>query len=258
MNWKRRLSIAVLVTAEVLALVGCGGGPPKKPKQDPATAAQTHYRMAQAMIKNGRISESLAEMDQAVALAPSNAEMANFHGQVLLLAGRYPLAEKELQRALALDPYMTDVRNNLGALYDRMGKKTEAEEQYRLALADPAFPSPEKVHLNLGMLYGSEGRNDEAIKELRTAVEIDPQYFQAHYELAGRLETAGKLDESAREYEVAAPDYRGSGEYHYRLGLVYLRLGNKPKAQEHLRRVVDLSPGSENASRADELLKTVR
>ena len=241
----------------LLVLEGCGGG--KKPeRRDPATEAMTHYRMAQSLLSSGRIQESIVEVERATALAPSNAEIDNFHGQVLLLAGRYPQAEVAFGRALRNDPYLTDVHNNLGVLYHRMGKKAEAEEQYRSALADPSYPTPEKVRLNLGLLYTSEGRDDEAIRELRSAVEIDPKYYRAHYELAGRLDAVGKLEEAVREYEVAAPDYKMSGEYHYRLGFAYMRLGNAPKAQEHLRKVLDVAPGSENAARADELLKVAR
>ncbi len=251
-----RFHLAALAFGGALVLAACGGS--RTVKQAPATQATTHYRMAQALFKGGRITEALGEMDQATALAPLNAEMANFHGQVLLLAGRYPQAEKAFQKVLELDPYMTDTHNNLGALYDRMGRKTEAEEQYRLALADPAYTTPEKVRMNLGLLYASEGRDEEAVRELRKAVEIDPKYYQAHYELAARLDAAGKLEEATREYEVAAPDYRTSGEYHYRLGFAYLRLGDKARASEHLRKVLEVSPGSENAARADDLLKMVR
>ena len=57
---------------------------------------------------------------------------------------------------------------------------------------------------------------------------------------------------------MAAPDYAASADYHYRLGFTYLRLGNKPKAAEHLKRVIVLSPGSENAAKAQELLAMVR
>ena len=60
---------------------------------------------------------------------------------------------------------------------------------------------------------------------------------------------------AAREYEVAAPDYKNNGEYQYRLGLVYMKLGRPDLAREHLTRCEELSPGSENASKAYDLMK---
>ena len=250
-------ALPILAVLCVLAILeACAGR--KAVRHDHGTEATAQYRMAQAYFRGGRITEALATMEKAQALAPQNPEMWNFYGQISFLGGRYSQAEKAYQKALELDPYVTDVHNNLGALYDRLGRKAEAEEQYRTALADTAYATPEKVHFNLGILYSSQGRQEEAVKELRKAVEIDPRYYQAHFELAGRLEATGRLEEAAREYEVAAPDYRNSGDYHYRLGFTYLRLGDKVKAGEHLRRVLEVSPGSENAARADDLLKTVR
>ncbi len=92
---------------------------------------------------------------------------------------------------------------------------------------------------------------------LRRAVEIDPGYLQAHYELAGALEQTGKFRESAREYGVAEPAYRMSGEFHFRFGVVHMKLGNNLQASEHFRKVIDVAPGSENSAKADELLELI-
>jgi len=120
-----------------------------------------------------------------------------------------------------------------------------------------AYPTPEKVHLNLGLLYLSQGRQDEAIAEFRRGVEINPKFWRGHYELASALDKAGRLDEAISEYEVAVPDYKGNAEYHYRLGLAYMKDQQAPKAREHLSRCQELAPGSENASKALDLLKMI-
>ena len=152
---------------------------------------------------------------------------------------------------------MTDARNNLGALYDATGRKDLAEQQFLKVLADMSYASPEKAHLNLGMLYHAQGRQDEAISQLRQAVEINSKFWRGHFELASMLDKAGRLDEAAREYEVAAPDYKGNGEYHYRIGLAYMKLNQPEKAKEHFLRCQELSPGSESASKAYDLMKMI-
>jgi type IV pilus assembly protein PilF len=197
-------------------------------------------------------------VEQAIALQPQSAPIRNFHGQILFLAGRDAPAEQALRKAIELDPYLSDAHNNLGAVYDRMGRKDEAEKEFHLAIADPGYATPEKAYLNLGVLYASEGRDEEALRSMRRAVEINPKYFQAHFQLASLLDRMGKLEEAAREYEVAAPEYRGSGDFQYRLGLAYFRLRNYPKAREHLAKVLEMSPGSDNAVKANDLLQTIR
>ncbi|HXV74919.1 MAG TPA: tetratricopeptide repeat protein, partial [Candidatus Polarisedimenticolaceae bacterium] len=159
------------------------------------------------------------------------------------------------ETALEHDPFLTDARNFLGAVYTEMGRIDDAEYQFREALEDPAYPTPEKVYLNLALAYVAQGRDEEAISELRTAVELNPKFYKAHYELASLLDRVGRIDEAAREYEVARPDYRNVGEFHYRLGFVYFRLGDRARARESLERAIEVAPGSNSAAQADDILK---
>jgi Flp pilus assembly protein TadD len=232
-------------------------GAPKTKAKDPASETATNIRLAESYYRAGRVSEALGILQKAAEAAPDNAPLRNYYGQLCFLSGRNADAEKAFERALEIDPYLSDARNNLGALYDATGRKTEAEREYRKVLEDSTYPSPDKVYLNLGLLYGSQGRQEESIAALRKAVEINPKFWRAHYELASTLDSGGQLEEAAREYEVAAPDFKGSGEYHYRLGLVYMKLGQSAPAREHLQRCGDLSPGSENAAKAFDLLKMI-
>ena len=228
-----------------------------KVKRDPARETASKIRTADSFLRAGKVNEALSQVDQAIAAEPSNGGFRNFYGQICFIAGRNAEAETAFLKALELDPYLTDAHNNLGAVLDRDGRKEDAEREYRLALKDPVYPTPEKVHLNLGLLYASEGRDVEALASMRRAVEINPRYYQAHFELASLLDRLGKLEEAAREYEVALPDYRNSGDYHYRLGLAYLRLQDAEKARQHLLRVREVAPGSESSAKADELLKLI-
>lgn len=249
--------LAFLLVAALTVGGGCAA--PTKPKKvDPQTQAAQKLRMADSYFRAGRTSDALLLLDEAIALDPANAGIRNYYGQLCFMAGRLTEAEAALRKAIEIDPYLADAHNNLGAVLDRLGRKDEAEASFRKVLQDPSYPTPEKVWLNLGLLYGSQGRNDDAIRALRQAVEISPKYYQAHFELASLLDRTGKLEEAAREYEVAAPDYRTDGTFHYRLGLVYFKLRDMEKAREHLLRVRDVSPGSENSAKADEVLKVIR
>jgi len=237
----------------LLSAAACGA--PKKKPVDPAQETSQQVRLAESYYRAGRITESLGILQKAVDKEPSNASLRNYYGQICFLAGRNDDAEKAFLKALEIDPYMTDARNNLGSVYDATGRKDLAEQQYTKAAQDATYPTPEKVALNLGLLYLSQGRSEEGIAQLRRSVELNPKFWRGHYELASALDKGGRLDEAAREYEVALPDYRSAGEYHYRLGLVYMKLNDADKAREHLTRCEELAPGSENASKAFDLLK---
>lgn len=249
---KRRLRRAA--AAGALLLAGCGGG---QESRKPIETEQPMYkmRMAESLINAGRVSEALATIQEAVDADPDSAPLRLQQGQLLFRAGRYADAEAAFRKALEIDPYLTDAHNFLGTVYHEMGRHVDAEREYKAALADLAYPTPEMVYLNLGLLHGDLGHDAEAIEALRKAVGINPKYFKAHFRLAASLERVGKYDEAAREYEVAEPGFRSDGEYFYRRGFAYYRLGRVQAAKDSLNRVLTLAPGSESAARADELLK---
>jgi type IV pilus assembly protein PilF len=254
-SFPRLAGVAAL--AGLLASAACSGS--KQPSPQRSVEEETSYkvRLARSQMNAGRIGEALDTVREAIALDPDSPGLYNFYGQIFLIAGRHEEAETALRKALALDPYMTDAHNNLGTVYLELSRTAEAEREFNLALEDPVYPTPEKVHLNLGLLYASQGRDREAIEALRKAVEIDTKYYRAHYELASILERTGLSEEAVREYEVAEPGYRGSGEYWYRRGMAYFRVGDRLKASESLHRTLSVAPGSPSAARADELLRSM-
>ena len=252
-----RLPALLVLEVALLAAGLCACGAPKAKPKDPASETATNIRLAESYFSAGKVNEALDILEKAAASQPANAALRNYYGQLCFLAGRNAEAESAFTKALELDARLTDARNNLGALYDATGRKDLAEQQLLKVLADMAYASPEKAHLNLGILYLSQGRQDEAITHLRRSVETNPKFWRGHFELASALDKAGQFDEAAREYEVAAPDYKGNGEYHYRIGLAYMKLDQPGKAREHFTRCQELSPGSESASKAYDLLKMI-
>ncbi len=250
-----RISLAVSALLILTLAAGCGGKRDITLPQE--QSPQVKERMAHSMMNAGRVGEALRLIGEAAAADPENPQIHDSRGRILVQAGRFAEAESSFLKVLELDPYHTDAHNFLGVIYNETGRKVEAEEQYRLALADPAYPSREKVHLNLGLLYASQGRDEEAIESFRSAVEIDPKYYRGHYELASILDRTGKTEQAVAEYEVARPAFAEMPEYHYRLGFAYYTLGEHERARESLNRVISLAPGSNYAVQADELLKII-
>lgn len=247
-------TVGVLLLAAA-CLAGCGSNTATKKPAQPST--QEQVRAAQSLFRAGRVSEALEMLDEAREREPDDARLHSIYGTLCFQAGRYAEAEAAFLAALALDPYLTDAHNFLGAVYAETGRYAEAEEQYTIALRDPAYPTPELVYLNLGLLRVSRGEDEEAVESFRRAVEIDPRFYKGHYELASVLDRLGRLQEAVGEYEVAEPGYGKSGEYHYRLGLAYFRLGQKDLARQSLERAIAVAPGSTSAARAHDLLRVL-
>lgn len=241
--------------AAVMALAAACGGSAKPAKDHPAQHDAAHsMRMADSLFRGGRVSEALATLREAIERFPDDATLHHTYGSYCLRAARLDEAEVAFRRALEIDPYLTDAHNMLGVVYLQRKDYGHAEREFEQALADPAYPTPQLTYLNLGLLYDEQGRHTEALTAIRRSVGIDPKFFKAHFHLASLLDRVGELVEAAREYEVAEPGFRSDGEYWYRRGLTYYRLGEADKARDCLLRVRAIAPGSESAARADEIL----
>jgi len=247
-----RAGIAVLAACAA-AGVGCGGRASVHGAPEQKTAQQV--QLAQSLMRSGRVTEALSTLDEAMRREPANAGLRMLRGEMCMNAGLLEQALESFHKALEVDPHLSVAHTYLGAVYQDLKRPADAEREYLAALASPAFPNPEKAYLGLGILYAGQGRDAEAEASLRKAVGLNPRYFAAHYELAGILERMGQLAEAVREYEVAEPGYRDSAEFLYRLGVGYVRLGQKDKARERLSRILTVAPGSESAAQAGELLK---
>ena len=250
---------AVLLLPCLVLLAGCGGGSVRQEadKNVQNMDPESKVRLARSYYNGGKTGEAMRVLEEGLKEFPDNVPIRNYYGQLSFMTGNLERAEEALLEVLRLNPFMTDAHNTLGAVYQEMGRYNDAEKEYLQTLEDRSYSTPEKVYLNLGLLYKAQDRMDEAISMLRRAVETDPEYLQAHYELAGALEQVGKYREAAREYGVAEPAYRKSGEFHYRFGVVHMKLGNNLQASEHFRKVIDVAPGSENSAKADELLELI-
>ena len=245
---------AALLIGLALLFAGCVGGQKQAKPKPVVKDAEYSQKMARSLFTAGRVSEAFEELDEAVARYPEDPSLHHVYGVFAFQAGRHEQAVRALNRALELDNYLTDAHNVLGAVYIDLKDYMAAEEQLNKVLADPAYPTPHYAYFNLGRLYSEQGREDEAITALRRAVGIDPEYYQGHFQLASLLDQVGKLIEAVSEYEVAEPGYRKDGEYWYRRGFAYYRLGDPEKARDSLARVRSIAPGSESAARADEIL----
>src|SRR5208283_2770579 len=74
-------------------------------------------------------------------------------------------------------------------------------EHYRKALE--IKPDYAEAHCNLGLALVGRGQVDEATSHFRKAVEIDPNFAEAHCNLAVALTGRGQVDEAIGHYEKA-------------------------------------------------------
>jgi tetratricopeptide (TPR) repeat protein len=117
----------------------------------------------------------------------ANAKSADDHyARAISLEDSNPgAAQKAYELCLKADPNHMDARINLGRLLHLAGRLAEAERVYRVgAKADPF------IAFNLAVVLEDLGREPDAIVAYREAIALDPQFADAHFNLARLYERA--------------------------------------------------------------------
>ena len=132
------------------------------------------------------------------------------------------------------------VFSNYGVILKNYGKLQEAEVSYRKAIE--IKPNYAEAHYNLGIILDKIGKLQEAEVSYRKVIEIKPNYAEAHYNLGLILNKIGKLQEaelSTRKAIEIKPNY---AEAHSNLGSILKDLGNLEEAELFTRKAIEIKP----------------
>jgi tetratricopeptide (TPR) repeat protein len=100
------------------------------------------------------------------------------------------------ERSRELDPRHIGARINLGRLHHEAGRLAQAERLYREALreCDPDAT----LFFNFGVLLEDTARHEEAIEAYQQAITTDPDFADAHFNLARLYEALGRPQHAIR------------------------------------------------------------
>jgi Flp pilus assembly protein TadD len=123
----------------------------------------------------------------------------------------------------------------------------DVEMLYRTTLA--RNPDSWMPHFNLGVIQGRKGLRSDAIAEYRRAIELKPDYPQAHFNLGCELEKIpGRMNDAIAEYREAVRLEPNFGEAQGNLGGALAGIpGRLGEALGHLEAAVRLEPDSAEA-----------
>tara|TARA_Y100000994_G_scaffold125_1_gene134 strand:- start:457 stop:1230 length:774 start_codon:yes stop_codon:yes gene_type:complete len=144
------------------------------------------------------------------------------------LKGNIPEASKCYQYCITQGFNDHRIFSNYGAILSDLGKSQEAEKWFRKAIE--IKPDYAEAHYNLGNILNDLGNLQDAEKWFRKAIEIKPDYAEAHSNLGNILKDLGKSQEaevSTRKAIEIKPDY---AEAHYNLGIILKDLGKSDQA----------------------------
>ncbi len=157
---------------------------------------------ALSFIQTSQWRNNAALWTHSLEVNPGSVVANHSYGLVLARQERYAEAIPYYQKVLEVNPRRADTHLNLGITLFVVGNGHQSEEHLREALLlQPDWPI---AHYNLGKvaLFGRHDL-DTAIVHYRAALEGDPNYIQAHVDLATALFEQGNVVGAIYHYRKA-------------------------------------------------------
>jgi tetratricopeptide (TPR) repeat protein len=138
--------------------------------------------------------------EDAVMKSPEAAVAHYNFGLTLYKEGALDKAITQYQAALRLQP-SPKVYNDLAVAYNDIGLTDRAIELFHVAIQ--LSPNFADAHNNLGVAYIHKGLYEKAVEHLKIAIGLDPSFSGTYSNLGLSYERLGMKEEAARSYQKA-------------------------------------------------------
>jgi tetratricopeptide (TPR) repeat protein len=149
-------------------------------------------------LQGGDAERAVRLIQQAIEIRPDNPGFHANLGQALLALRRVAEARVAFQHAAALDPRAPQFAVAAASCLALQGGLAQAERDLR-AVAQ-RHPGYALAWFNLGNAVQEQGRRQEAIELYRRAIELEPAHVDAHVNLGRALHGLGRFEEAEQAY----------------------------------------------------------
>lgn len=185
-------------------------------REDPASAAEAHYRIGVLSDKLGNAEGAAREFRAALQADPHHAEarraLAAFHlnrGVAARQQRRLDEALRELQQAVGVDPGSSTAHLELGRAYEEAGRLAEAVQEYHAAVQ--ADPKNLAAQLRLGQGYNAQQQYALAVPAFQAVLAENPDRAEAYAGLGVAYVHQGQREEARKAFEMAIRKYLVAG-----------------------------------------------
>jgi len=175
----------------------------------------------------------LQALAKATALNPESASLHALSGDMLRGKGDLPSAAQEYRKAIALMPDFLAAHLGLARDLYSDNKPAEAEEELKFVLS--ANPDEPEANYLMGEILLNRKSYADALLQLQKALHCGADQLPfVHLDLSKVYEEKGDPQQAIAELKQALPADE-DGSYHYRLGRLYLSVGDRVDAVEALK-----------------------
>ncbi len=169
-------AVSVLIAVTVLFTSGCS-----------RRSARDYIKAGDQAMRDNQVSNAQEDYEDAVKLAPNDAQAHLKLGNFYMFEHNYPAAEAEYTKVVTLKPLNAQTHAALAKLYSARSQWSLAENQMRAAVV--LDPVSAEYRQQLAAILNQRNQVGQAEIELRTAVGLSPGDAHLHLALAKFLAT---------------------------------------------------------------------
>lgn len=194
---------------------------------------------ALCLAAGGHVAQAIQKLEMATRLKPDFVEAWYNLGVLQRQANQVEAAVASYRKVLRLSPHHLSALNNLGDMLSQMGQRTEAIALLQHALA--LRPDFTDAQYNLACLMVDEAPA-ETIPLLRQVIQACPGLGDAYRLCAKALSKNAEHAAAVTMLELALRQTQDSADIRNDLGLVYLEMGDLPRARQEFETAISLCP----------------
>jgi tetratricopeptide (TPR) repeat protein len=245
----------------LLLLSGCATTAKKEEDEARLRRAQSHFNIGVDHLEKDRVAMGLRELMISESLESENPYTQYALGQAYLLKNKPVEAEEHILHSLELLPEYHDARLTLSGMYLLRGRFPESIEHARILADDPTFPAPWQALANVAWAEIQLGNLGPARAALEDSLDFDSNYWRTHLILGILNAREGRHLDAISSFEAAiekAPAGSAVAEANYRLAEIYVSLGKRKRAVDHLVTAVAETPDGKWGQKSEDYLRLLR
>lgn len=225
-------------------------------KNDPAKA-RTNYETALQInpeltslyvpvsvsyLNAGEIAKAEASLQNAEKRGAADADFHNAKGMLLYKQNKNTEALAEFEKALMLEGRNATAKYYRAATLDRLNQPEQSVVAYRETVA--IAPEYAPAWFDLGVASYNRGDYPEAEKSYKEAIRIDPDFYQAHANLASTYRQMERFAEANAEYKLAEVGIKDNPDLYLEWGFCLGKTNEWDKAVARLDQARQISPAA--------------
>jgi tetratricopeptide (TPR) repeat protein len=168
--------------------------------------ADAHYTLGILFWQRGEFDKATAELQSAIQAKPDYVEAHYTLGTVLKQQGKLQESAAELRETIRLQPEFAGAHTTLAGVLRQLGDAAGASEEAKAGARIAASTNNLQAATfatNSGKRLLGAGDLEGAIAQFRSAINSEPNYAAAHFQLGLALKQSGKKEEAQKEFQRA-------------------------------------------------------